>query len=316
MANMQAGSRFRLGVLSASAGAILWGFSGSCAQYLYEHYTIDPAFMTAARSLVSGMLFLLFILCTKRDVLVRMLQDAPSRGHVIFLGVGIFLSQFTFVSSVAATNAGTACVLQSLATVFGLVVTCVRRHRLPRVIELCGVVCAVVATWLIATGGDFTQLSLPVAGIVWGIINALAVTLYIMAPHRLYPQWGTMPVISAGMIAAMLVGQIVWALGGLWGNPPQIPVLDVWGIVVLVVGVGALGTFLSFGLYLYGVAKVGSIYGSLLGTFEPASAMILAVVWLGTAMTGADWAGLVLMIAMVFLVTLSPLLTKTSQSNS
>ena len=82
---MQAGSRFRLGVLSASAGAILWGFSGSCAQYLYEHYTIDPAFMTAARSLVSGMLFLLFILCTKRDVLVRMLQDAPSRGHVIFL---------------------------------------------------------------------------------------------------------------------------------------------------------------------------------------------------------------------------------------
>ena len=42
-----------------------------------------------------------------------------------------------------------------------------------------------------------------------------------------------------------------------------------------------------------------------LGTAEPVSAMVLTALWLGTSFSPADWAGLVLMVGMVFLVALS-----------
>ena len=58
-------------------------------------------------------------------------------------------------------------------------------------------------------------------------------------------------------------------------------------------------------LFLYGVSLVGSVRGSLLGVAEPAGAMIIAAMWLHTPFSAADWAGLVLMAAMIVLVSLS-----------
>ena len=43
--------------------------------------------------------------------------------------------------------------------------------------------------------------------------------------------------------------------------------------------------------------------GSLLGAIEPVSATAFSALWLGTAFSGADWVGFVLMMAMIFLVT-------------
>ena len=69
------------------------------------------------------------------------------------------------------------------------------------------------------------------------------------------------------------------------------------GLIIVV------GTFAAFALYLHGVSIVGSVKGSLLGAIEPVSATLFSALWLGTAFSGADWAGFVLMIAMIFLVT-------------
>ena len=84
-----------------------------------------------------------------------------------------------------------------------------------------------------------------------------------------------------------------------------VPVMDAAGWLALVGGVGVLGTFAAFGLFLYGVSLVGSVRGSLLGVAEPAGAMIIAAMWLHTPFSAADWAGLVLMAAMLVLVSLS-----------
>ena len=79
--------------------------------------------------------------------------------------------------------------------------------------------------------------------------------------------------------------------------------MDAAGWLALVGGVGVLGTFAAFGLFLYGVSLVGSVRGSLLGVAEPAGAMIIAAMWLHTPFSAADWAGLVLMAAMIVLVS-------------
>ena len=263
--------------------------------------------------------------------------------------------------SVALTNAGTATVLQATCTVFVMLITCVRARRLPRVADFVGLMCAMAAATLIATQGDWGVIVLPVAGLAWGIANALSETLYIMAPQRLYGRWDRPTIIACGMVIGGVAAVLVWLIGeavvsllapsvGLGpafaspgsdtalsttvqassgsgagvsfadsapGAPSSVladifgiggslvPVMDAAGWLALVGGVGVLGTFAAFGLFLYGVSLVGSVRGSLLGVAEPAGAMIIAAMWLHTPFSAADWAGLVLMAAMIVLVSLS-----------
>ena len=297
--------RFWRGVVAALVGGAMWGFSGTCAQYLYQHYEIDPLFITWVRMLGSGILFLILLAFTQRAKLRAIAGDRRELGRLALFGIaGLFLCQFTYTTSVNATNAGTATVLQSLNTVFILAATCLMMRRAPRAMELGGLALALVATWLIATKGNLTALMIPPAGLAWGLINAASCTFYIMYPKHLFARWGSLPVTGIGMLIGGIAAVAIWGLGGLWGAPPVVPQLGFDGVLVLA-AIVVVGTLAAFGLYLHGVSIVGSVKGGLLGTTEPASAMVFAALWLGTMFTWADWIGLVLMMAMIFLVTLS-----------
>lgn len=297
--------RFWRGVVAALVGGAMWGFSGTCAQYLYQHYEIDPLFITWVRMLGSGILFLILLAFTQRGKLRAIAGDRRELGRLALFGIaGLFLCQFTYTTSVNATNAGTATVLQSLNTVFILAATCLMMRRAPRAMELGGLALALVATWLIATKGNLTALMIPLAGLAWGLINAASCTFYIMYPKHLFARWGSLPVTGIGMLIGGIAAVAIWGLGGLWGAAPVVPQLGLDGVLVLA-AIVVVGTLAAFGLYLHGVSIVGSVKGGLLGTTEPASAMVFAALWLGTMFTWADWIGLVLMVAMIFLVTLS-----------
>lgn len=297
--------RFWRGVVAALVGGAMWGFSGTCAQYLYQHYEIDPLFITWVRMLGSGILFLILLAFTQRGKLRAIAGDCRELGRLALFGIaGLFLCQFTYTTSVNATNAGTATVLQSLNTVFILAATCLIMRRAPRAMELGGLALALVATWLIATKGNLTALMIPPAGLAWGLINAASCTFYIMYPKHLFARWGSLPVTGIGMLIGGIAAVAIWGLGGLWGAAPVVPELGLDGVLVLA-AIVVVGTLAAFGLYLHGVSIVGSVKGGLLGTTEPASAMVFAALWLGTMFTWADWIGLVLMVAMIFLVTLS-----------
>lgn len=297
--------RFWRGVVAALVGGAMWGFSGTCAQYLYQHYEIDPLFITWVRMLGSGILFLILLAFTQRGKLRAIAGDHRELGRLALFGIaGLFLCQFTYTTSVNATNAGTATVLQSLNTVFILAATCLIMRRAPRAMELGGLALALVATWLIATKGNLTALMIPPAGLAWGLINAASCTFYIMYPKHLFARWGSLPVTGIGMLIGGIAAVAIWGLGGLWGAASVVPQLGLDGVLVLA-AIVVVGTLAAFGLYLYGVSIVGSVKGGLLGTTEPASAMVFAALWLGTMFTWADWIGLVLMVAMIFLVTLS-----------
>lgn len=297
--------RFWRGVIAALVGGAMWGFSGTCAQYLYQHYEIDPLFITWVRMLGSGILFLILLASTQRGKLRAIAGDNRELGRLALFGIaGLLLCQFTYTTSVNATNAGTATVLQSLNTVFILAATCLMMRRAPRAMELGGLALALVATWLIATKGNLTALMIPPAGLAWGLINAASCTFYIMYPKHLFARWGSLPVTGIGMLIGGIAAVAIWGLGGLWGAAPVVPELGLDGVLVLA-AIVVIGTLAAFGLYLHGVSIVGSVKGGLLGTTEPASAMVFAALWLGTMFTWADWIGLVLMVAMIFLVTLS-----------
>ena len=294
--------RFLRGVACALAGASLWGFSGACAQFLLNGYGMDPALLTAVRMLGAGAVFFVVIAFGHRAVLRAMLADRRTLAQLAAFGIALYLSQVTYTIVIGYTNAGTATVLQMTGTVFVLVWACLVARSLPRLREAAGLAAAVAATWIIATQGDPGALSLPVPGLLWGLANGLAVAFYLVYPKRLFTRWGSFVPVGVGMLLGGVVACAVLAAGWLSGAPFAFPILDGAGFAVLALFV-LVGTFAAFALYLHGVSVVGSVRGGLLGAVEPVSATAVSALWLGTAFSGWDIAGMAIMIAMIFLVS-------------
>ncbi len=308
----QRNSSMARGIICALVGASLWGFSGSCTQFLFAHYEIDALFITAVRMLGSGILFLAVLAMTHRSEIHAMLHDRKTRRELVIFGaIGLFLAQVTYIVVIGYTNAGTATVLQALNIVIVMFATCIIVKRAPKFLELAGFVLAMIATVLIATKGDLSTLAIPPLGLIWGLINAASVAFYIMYPKKLFDRWPSLPVVGLGMFIGGISTWLLWGASAILhhvtsGAIPALatfPSLTMPGYIVLA-AIVLVGTFAAFGLYLYGVSIVGGVKGSLLGAIEPVSATVVSALWLGTMFTWADWIGLILMVATIFLVTL------------
>lgn len=291
-----------VGVASTLLGAIAWGFSGTCVQYLFSATQMDALLLTTIRELGAGLVFLCVLLVRQRKDLARMLADRDTlRRLAIFGSFGLFLNSSVYALTISYTNAGTATVLQSLNIVIVLAITCIVGRRLPRTLETTALICALAATVLIATHGDLGQLHLPPEGLFFGLATAAAASFYTMYPKPLFERWGSFAVTGLGMLTGGLTGVAVCTATGTLQH--GLPTLDAMSVVVLAIAV-FVGTFGAYGLFLHGISIVGPVAGNMLGAAEPVSATVISALWLATPFVWADWAGLVLMVATIMLIAL------------
>ncbi len=301
--NPRTNKRFWIGVLSTLVGGTLWGFSGSCAQFLLSNYDVDPLFVTSARMVMAGVLLLLFMLLKRRSLLFLMLKDRASRFRLAIFGFAILGCQATYIIAINYSNAGTVTVLQCTNIVFILIVTCLILRKLPKIKEVIGVVVALIATWLIATQGKWINMVLPPEAIFWGLMAGVTAAIYTMCPKKLFTKWGSFNSIAVGMMVGAIIVIIAHLILNVIGELILFPELDATGWIAII-AITLVGTIAAFGFFLHGVSIVGPVKGSLLGTIEPASATIISAIWLGTEFSIADIFGFILMMAMIVLVTI------------
>jgi len=288
------------GVVFTLAGAIAWGFSGTCVQYLFEATPIDAITLTMLRQLGAGLVFVLALLVSQRDTLRAILHDRSSLVRLAIFGAcGLFLNSLVYAITISFTNAGTATVLQSFNIVMVLALACAAHRRLPRGNEVAALACAMLAVFLIATHGDVGTLHMPLPGLVFGLLTAAASVFYTTYPKPLFDQWGSFPVTGLGMLVGGLTGLALCSVRD--GGLPQLPPMDARAFGVLAIAI-LVGTFAAYGMFLHGVSIVGPVAGNMLGAAEPVSATVISALWLGTAFSWADWAGLALMVATIILI--------------
>ena len=172
--------------------------------------------------------------------------------------------------------------------------TCVIDHRMPRVREAVGIGLALGGTFLIATGGDPTNLSISPLGLVAGLMCAVSAACMAVIPAKILPEYGSPIVTGSAMLTAGVVSCVYvqpWA---------HMPALDAAGVEALAVFV-VIGSFFAYMLYMQGVKDIGSVRASLIGTVEPVSATITSAVMLGTVFLPTDLIGFAMIIVMMFL---------------
>ena len=293
--NDEAARKVAIGVTATLLGGFFWGFSGTSASLLFSRYQVDTLWLLSVRQIFAGLLFMIVVLARDRQRLVRLwTTPAHAREQLLFTIFGLLLNQFGYLMAVRLTNAGTATVLQCLQLVIIMVVTCVRRHRSPRRREAAGLVLALVGTFLIATGGNVSQLSISPLGLVVGLLAALGAALTALIPTRVLPEYGSSIVTGSAMLVA---GMVSCAFIRPWENPPA---LDASGIAALAVFI-VVGSFLAYFLYMQGIKDLGGMRASMIATIEPISAAVTSALMLGTVFAPTDIVGFAAIIIMVFL---------------
>ena len=128
------------------------------------------------------------VLPTKRAEIRQMLHDPVSLRHlVLFALFGLILSQFSYLSAIKNSNAGTATVLQTLSVVLMSLYLAVRFHKRPTGREILSVFLAFGGVYLAATNGNPSTMVISPLGLTWGLIGAIACVTY--------------PVLSQGLAA-------------------------------------------------------------------------------------------------------------------
>lgn len=295
-------SRQRRGLLFALIGGALWGFSGACGQFLFRFEAIDSGWLTVTRMLLSGIILLTVSLLqpAKRPGL-RAVWQAPKDALrlIIFSLLGLTSCQYTYLTAISYSNAGTATVLQYLGPALILIVTCVMALRLPSRRELLAVLLAIGGTFLLATHGVPGSLVISQKGLFWGLASAVALMLYTMLPGDLIRRYGSTVIVGYGML---LGGLFLFFVLGYWRYHIDWEPALVFGVAAIVL----VGTALAFTLYLQGVSDAGSVKASMAACVEPVSATLLSVFWLGTSFAPIDAVGLLMIVTTVLLLSYQP----------
>ena len=200
------GEHLGLGIAFTLLGGVGWGFSGTCAQLLFTNYDVEPTWLVAARMVIAALMFAPLVFGTHRREEAGLIRDKPNiLITLVFAVFGLFACSSSYLMSIQASDAGTATVLQSLNLLLILVVSCVQMHRLPKRKEAIGVVLALVGTFLIATQGSFTSLSISAAALFWGICNAVACALYTLLPAKPLARHGSVAVTGTAICIAAVI---------------------------------------------------------------------------------------------------------------
>lgn len=284
------------GVFYVLLGSVLWGFAGTCAQYLFDNKGVDPSFLTAVRLMVAGVVMIGISSVRQGAKTFVILKSWKNVLRLAIFGfVGVALCQYTYFLAIAESNAGTACVLQYLAPVFIIAWVCIKQRKWPAKLYIIAMLVAILGVFFVATGGNIRELQLSGAATFWGISAAFTVAVYTIMPGPLLKDHGPQITVGWGMIfgAVLLSPFLDW-----WD---KVPVID-FGVVIMTATVVILGTIITFTVYLEGVRLIGSTEAGLYSCIEPVTATACSAIFLGTRFNGWDLLGFLLVMLVPFII--------------
>ncbi len=284
------------GILITLIAAVMWGFSGTCGQYIFNNFNANPAYLTAVRLLISGFcLIMIGFMKSRKDMVSIWKSKRDSLQLVCFAVFGLMFNQFTYMQTIYYSNSGTATILQYIGPVFVMIASCFLKHKLPQKKEFIAIFMVIAGTFLIATHGNINSMVITPQGLSWGITSAVALMLYTMIPEKITQKYGAIPVAGYGMFIG---GVVLSLISGVWNAPVITDIHCLYAFLAIII----LGTIIPFTMYITGIGLCGPVKASMVASIEPVSATIFMVIWLKESFTFMDFLGFFCIFVTVFLL--------------
>lgn len=280
-------------------GSMLWGISGTVAQYLFQNKGFSPEWLVEIRLLVSGIALLLLAFIKGKKEMWKVWKTKQDILKLMLFGIiGMIGAQYTYFATIKYSNAATATILQYLSPI---IVTCylaAYNKRIPRQKEIAAVILAMTGTFFIVTKGSIHNIAISKLALFWGIGSAFAAAFYTLQPRTLLAKWGSTIVVGWGMLIGGLVFCLIhqpWNCTGQWSAPSIIAV----AFVIL------FGTLIAFYCYLESLKYILPTEASVLSSVEPLSAAFLSVICLNVHLGFMQWLGTACIIVTIIILSSS-----------
>jgi drug/metabolite transporter (DMT)-like permease len=263
------------GIGLAILGPLLWGISGTTAQFLFTSENVGANWLVSVRMLVSGILLVLFGLVTNAKANLVIWHHFNDAVKLIFFSfAGMAASQYTYFKAIEYGNAATATILQFLSPAVIILYLVVKTRRPPRRIDVFSLIMALTGTILLVTHGHLTTLAIPIRGLLWGLATAITASIYTLLPDKLLRTYGSIPVVGWSMLIG---GASFSCFYRIWDHMPAFSWQTYGGVSFVVI----FGTMFAYLFYLQSLSYIRPTVASVLGSFEPLSATILSIIFLG-----------------------------------
>ena len=283
------------GLFYATLGALGWGISGICSQYLFMNYDVDSSWVTAVRMVLSGILLLGFGGIKDKDKLIK-IWTVPKDVVWLFAFaiLGLLMVQYAFISAIKYSDTATATVLQSLNVVIMIVFMSIVTKTMMKFSQIIAVFLAVFGTYLISTGGNPSTMNISTYGLIFGLLSAVGVITYTLFSRPIIVTWGNIIVTGWGMLIGGIVISIITKA---WIITKEMDFMG-WLMIAIIIVIGTAG---GFSIFLEGVKHIGPVKATLIGCIEPASATLLAAIFLGMRFSLVELGGFFCILLTVFL---------------
>lgn len=284
------------GALLTAFGGMCWGISGSVGQYLFTNEGMDSRWLVPVRLGLAGIVLLVYCALRYGKMTYQPWTNKKDALDLVIYGLlGVSCCQFFYFLTIQNSNAGTATILQNVSPVLILATECYIAKRIPVKREIFSVILALIGIWLIATHGT-GSLEVSSLALISGILSAVCVTIYNCYPKVLLNKYP----ITLLQGWAFLLGGIVFSFVFDVFHMHYVPTLTGWLGVAFVV---LVGNVLAFTTYMRGVKMIGAEKAILYSFFEPLTAAIITVLFMGTPFTMADFIGFVCIFGMLVMIS-------------
>lgn len=285
------------GIFLVTFGTLLWGVSGTTAQYLFQAENFTPEWLVTTRMLLSGA-FLLIVSAIKRDKnLLRIWKRKDSVIRLILFSLlGMLGVQYAYFAAINHGNAATATILQYLAPIIITFYMCIHNRKLPTLKQLLCLTMAMLGTFLIITKGNMNSLSISKEALFWGIVTAFASALYTLQPVKLIKEYGSICTVGWAMLIGGVAFCFVNSPFNCTGNWTPKSILAVAFVMIF-------GTIIAFSAYMESLKYIEPYEASILGCIEPLSAAFLSIMFMNVTFSWVQWLGTILIIVTVSILS-------------
>lgn len=286
------------GLFLVTSGALLWGVSGTVAQYLFQDESFTPEWLVVMRMLLSGILLLIIGVIKGDKNIFGIWKRKDNAIRLILFGLlGMLGVQYTYFAAINHGNAATATILQYLSPIIITFYMCIHNKKLPTSKQMICVTMAMIGTFLIITKGNMNSLSISKLAVFWGIASAFASALYTLQPVKLIKEYGSICTVGWGMLIGGFALSFINSPFNCSGNWSFKSISAVAFVVIF-------GTLIAFSCYLESLKYIEPYEASILGCVEPLSAAILSIMFLNVTFSIVQWFGTVLIITTISVLSI------------
>jgi drug/metabolite transporter, DME family len=283
--------RARAGLLAVSAGAILWGTTGVAVRIIHERTGLGALAIGCLRLAVAAVV--LGLIGGPRGVRLLRVALARHRGLLILAGAGLGAYQALYFVGVQYVGVSISTLVSlAVAPIALTIFAAVGRRRMPSVVSLVTLVCAITGLVLVSFGADGHSGPHPLFGVLASLGSGLGYAASTVLNRRLARDGDPLVLTAAtSAVGAVLLVPVALPFGLWW---PRDAVAGGW-----LVYIGIASTVVAYGLFYAGLRTTSSEVAGVLTLLEPLTATVLAAVVVHEAPTGRGLIGCGLLLAAI-----------------